>query len=218
MALPTTGPITLQMIATEFGGTAPHRLSEYYAGGAYVPQGAIGINGYVPSSGAISLAHFRGAAQAIYWQFTSANHTIYSGVHSCSLILDNNEIPAFGSWSTGTIVPGGPETDGVYDAKGTISIPTTFQDGNVYGLGMSLITTTNSKWVLAFVRNPFVSPVAASPFNTARLVGPGIDILYPASSFTFSLVTAWEVYASSPSNPIFSGGMTPGGTYTVYFT
>lgn len=60
MALQTSGPITLTDIANEFGGTVPHSLSEYYAGGANVPAGTSGTNGAVPSSGAISLSDFYG--------------------------------------------------------------------------------------------------------------------------------------------------------------
>lgn len=62
MALQTTGSISLQDIANEFGGTLPHSLSEYYAGGGLVPAGASGVNGAIPSSGAISLSNFYGAA------------------------------------------------------------------------------------------------------------------------------------------------------------
>lgn len=39
MAPPTSGALTLANIQTEFGGANPISLSEYYAGGAYVPAG-----------------------------------------------------------------------------------------------------------------------------------------------------------------------------------
>ena len=64
MALPTSGPITLTDIQTEFGGTAPTSLNEYYAGGAYVPAGTSGTYGAVPSSGEISLRNFYGTSNA----------------------------------------------------------------------------------------------------------------------------------------------------------
>lgn len=38
MALQTTGPISLSDIAAEFGGSPPHKLSEYYRGGPFVPS------------------------------------------------------------------------------------------------------------------------------------------------------------------------------------
>ena len=62
MALPTSGPISLNDIQTEFGGANPISLSEYYAGGFIVPAGTSGTNGAVPSSGQISLSNFYGTA------------------------------------------------------------------------------------------------------------------------------------------------------------
>jgi hypothetical protein len=62
MALPTSGPLALSDIQTEFGGVNPISLSEYYAGGAYVPAGTTGTNGAVPSSGAISISSFYGTS------------------------------------------------------------------------------------------------------------------------------------------------------------
>jgi hypothetical protein len=61
MPLPESGPLSLQQIADEFGGATPHSLSEYYAGGPYVPPGATGINGPIPSSGQIKISDFYGA-------------------------------------------------------------------------------------------------------------------------------------------------------------
>lgn len=63
MTLPSSGPLTLADIQTEFGGSNPISLSEYYAGGAYVPAGATGTYGAVPSSGAISIRNFYGTTK-----------------------------------------------------------------------------------------------------------------------------------------------------------
>ena len=59
MALPSSGTISLSMIAAEFGGSAPHSLSEYYRGGAYVPNHAGTAS--IPTSGQIAFSHFYGA-------------------------------------------------------------------------------------------------------------------------------------------------------------
>jgi hypothetical protein len=59
MAIPLTGPISLTDIQTEFGGTNPVSLSEYYKGGAYVLTTDYAPN--VPTSGVISLSDFYGA-------------------------------------------------------------------------------------------------------------------------------------------------------------
>ena len=64
MTLPTSGPLTLSDIQTEFGGSAPTSLNEYYAGGSYVAPGVTGTYGPVPSSGTISIKNFYGTAYA----------------------------------------------------------------------------------------------------------------------------------------------------------
>lgn len=52
-----TGQISLSDIQTEFGGSNPIYLTEYYSGGLYVPKGN---NGSIPSSGQISMNDLRG--------------------------------------------------------------------------------------------------------------------------------------------------------------
>jgi hypothetical protein len=51
-----TGTISMTDIQTEFGGSSPIALDEYYAGGSYVPAGLSGV----PSSGTISMNNLRG--------------------------------------------------------------------------------------------------------------------------------------------------------------
>lgn len=53
MTLPASGALTLTAIATEFGGSAPHAMSEYYAAAAGVP-----------ASGAIKFSDFYGKSAA----------------------------------------------------------------------------------------------------------------------------------------------------------
>lgn len=65
MALPSSGPLTLADIQTEFGGSNPISLSEYYAGGAYVPSGTTGTYGAVPTSGTISIRNFYGTSNVV---------------------------------------------------------------------------------------------------------------------------------------------------------
>lgn len=65
MTLPSSGPLTLADIQTEFGGSNPISLSEYYAGGSYVPAGTSGTYGAVPSSGQISIQNFYGTSNVV---------------------------------------------------------------------------------------------------------------------------------------------------------
>lgn len=70
MATPTSGAISLANVQSEFGGTNPISLSEYYSGGSYVIGGTTGGNGsdgvsaatVIPTSGTIKLANFYSAA------------------------------------------------------------------------------------------------------------------------------------------------------------
>lgn len=55
MVIPT-GAASLSNLQTEYGGSNPISMNEYYAGGIYVPLGATGI----ASSGAINMNSFRG--------------------------------------------------------------------------------------------------------------------------------------------------------------
>ena len=59
MALQSSGAISIANIATEFGGSQPHALNEYYRGGAHVTSN----NTNVPTSGQIDLADFYGAVK-----------------------------------------------------------------------------------------------------------------------------------------------------------
>lgn len=79
MPLPSSGPLALTDIQTEFGGSNPISLSEYYAGGSFVPAGTTGTYGAVPSSGTISIRNFYGTSKVV---IAITNQTISAGVFS----------------------------------------------------------------------------------------------------------------------------------------
>jgi len=60
MALQSSGTITMAQIQTEFGGSNPASLSEYYRGGSNVPNTS--TNSGIPTSGTIDMADFYGGA------------------------------------------------------------------------------------------------------------------------------------------------------------
>jgi hypothetical protein len=73
MAIPSTGPISMSTIQTEFGGSNPISLSEYYRSNTY--EAAVsGNNTTVPQSGTIKMSQFRGTFQARYivWKLLGA--------------------------------------------------------------------------------------------------------------------------------------------------
>jgi len=63
MVLPSSGPISLGQIQTEFGGSNPISISEYYNGGIYVTNNVTALAPNVPSSGPIKFSDFYGAAK-----------------------------------------------------------------------------------------------------------------------------------------------------------
>lgn len=68
MALPSSGPLSLLQIATEFGGSAPHSLNEYYAAAPGVP-----------TSGPISISHFYGKSKGfVFTRTISADTSNYN--------------------------------------------------------------------------------------------------------------------------------------------
>lgn len=83
MALQGSGAISLANLQTEFGGSHPISLSEYYRGGSYVGS----TNTNVPTSGAISLSNFYGASaflpdytpDALNWSDIYETHTGQNG-------------------------------------------------------------------------------------------------------------------------------------------
>ena len=83
MALQNSGTLSIGEIAGEFGGTAPHSLSEYY-------DAATGI----PSSSTISVGEFYGTSNAQYVQATGGNSNFTSG---------NNRIHVFNGSGTLTV-------------------------------------------------------------------------------------------------------------------
>ena len=70
--------LALSEIAAEFGGSTPHSMSEYYAGGSNVPAGT----GSIASSGAINFNTFYGTSNRatinLVISSTTQNYNIYN--------------------------------------------------------------------------------------------------------------------------------------------
>lgn len=121
MALQSSGAITLAQIAAEFGGAAPHAISEYYRGGIYVPDTAANIA--IPTSGQIKLSDFYGAQAAFVVTVTEGSASPGGNQHYKGFALankvwnsfSNNFISgsAFGSRSPTTY--NGSTVQGIYE-------------------------------------------------------------------------------------------------------
>jgi hypothetical protein len=108
MTLPSSGTLTINNIVGEFGGSAPHGLSEYYRnGGLVTPQ-----NTTVPTSGTISISDFYGTVAQTTTTLTSS--AIINGqsnrkqITASSFVTAGNilRIPSgFWVWSDDVAVP-----------------------------------------------------------------------------------------------------------------
>ena len=89
MTLPASGPLSLNDIQTEFGGTNPIGMNEYYAGGGLVPPGTTGTYGAVPSSGALSVQNFYGTSNYIPVYIEEIFSTWLATGQGTSFTIDN---------------------------------------------------------------------------------------------------------------------------------
>ena len=78
--LPDTGPISLGQLQTEFGGSDPTGMSEYYRGGNEVPDTGATLN--IPTTGnPLSLSDFYGTQDV---QFRDVSFSLYKSVNGNS--------------------------------------------------------------------------------------------------------------------------------------
>lgn len=129
MAIPGSGEIAVTDLSTEFGGTAPHGMSEYYRGGGLVPDSA--GNSAVPTSGAIALGNFYGSANIVALSLTITSNTNNYDLYS---VVSSN--PAYSAGSTAvtlTVNPGvtvGSTSTGTY----AFSVPNAFAAGDTISI------------------------------------------------------------------------------------
>jgi len=97
MTIPSSGPLTFSDIQTEFGGSNPIGINEYYAGGGLVPAGTTGTYGAVPSSGALSVQNFYGTSALIPIYIEEVFQTwLYTGNGSTNTITNNIDLSTKG--------------------------------------------------------------------------------------------------------------------------
>lgn len=127
-AIPNSGAISLADFATEFGGTAPHSMSEYYRDGGNVPSN----NSNVPTSGAFRFGQMRGAINAII--NTLANTT---NVNLATVFGDNwaSSVPKEIIIPSGVTIGGTGTSDALTAPSGMGGTLTITNAGSVIGFG-----------------------------------------------------------------------------------
>lgn len=104
MTLPATGSaISLSQIQSEFGGSNPISLTEYYAGGSNVPPGT----GTIQSSSTINMNRFHGQHHAILYYRGAASVTTV-GSDTVIKFTSSGQLRAdFGTLATRALIIGG---------------------------------------------------------------------------------------------------------------
>ena len=135
MTLPTTN-VSFSAIQTEFGGSNPISLSEYYRGGTYVKTNTTMPNGTIAASGAISISTFRGATQGVIaptYSLTRSVGSVNEG-GSFTITFSTNQAGSFGY----TI-------NGVSSADiGGASLTGTVSNGSVLSYSVTADSTTEN--------------------------------------------------------------------------
>ena len=78
MPIPASGPLSLADIQTEFGGSNPISMNEYYRGGSFVTANNTGV----PTSGVISVNNFYGTTRRIAIPLTISSNTYNYDVYA----------------------------------------------------------------------------------------------------------------------------------------
>jgi len=228
MTLPSSGPLSLTDIQTEFGGSNPIGLNEYYAGGGLVPAGTSGTNGAVPSSGQIAISNFYGTAS--YYGLTkslrlrksaSANLTRTPGVNGNRQVFTISFWTKLGSfatgsdsffWSSGDAAPGiAPINLGWKTFDGTYYFFAGFDGGN--SIATTAVYRDPSAWyhiVLA------IDTTQATASNRAKFYVNGSQVTdlrtasYPTQNLNFEVGSGNKAFfgalnISNSPNRFFDG-------------
>ena len=170
MAVQSSGQISKQDVVDEFGGTAPHAMSEYYRGAGEVGS----ANTNVPTSGEIKMSDFYGSQDAIVHNISSnaTNQDVqslfgnsdYQGSETKLLTIPSGVSiggSGFGTGNIGLTVPSGLGGSLIIQNAGTIS--GAGGSGGGGGAGASPHPTTGS--------------AAGSPGGSGSAGSPAIKIL-----------------------------------------
>lgn len=174
MAVPTIpSAIAATHIQTEFGGSNPIAINEYYAGGSYVLSGTANATSVaIPSSGQIAFSNFSGAIDQLPAQiFVRSPDCLYVGKGTCN---------SYAYWATsGSCVIQGASnytwlnsgTSSTYDIRQT-------RTGGNY----STVTgnMANNTWVQMNIQrtNALISP----PLGGIRTYTANVQLKYNANS------------------------------------
>jgi hypothetical protein len=220
MALPGSGVLTLDDIQTEFGGTNPIDLSDYYRAGGLVPDSA--LNAAIPTSGVISVGDFYGAANLITLDFLTHG----TGTNGSSISIGTAR-------STRMVHLSGYTTNGVFPTSVTIGGITatlltrggaaslTPSVGTLWQAWAKVPTGTTATVSISTAATYYIATFSTVNSGAATTGNSGTNL---ATTYTFTAadpgVCFWGGNGLEPSNftpPASLSTNSPGGV-TYYFT
>lgn len=202
MTLPASGAISLGDIQTEFGGSNPASLDEYYRGGTYVPN--IVSTQSIPTSGAIAMSNFYSqaaqgtATQAASYFWTNRSNYVRTSFATTSYPGDNSAVH---TGSSDRFASSG-STSFTFNGSGTA------QSANATVVSWTVGPTT------AITANT-TTPSAASTLYSTTFGGMGIRTLLVNALNTSVTGDALSWSRSSNRDGSFQGGFVLPGNYAV---
>ena len=152
MTIVSSGAISINSLVGEYGGSAPHSMSEYYRGGGLVLDHSNNAN--VPTSGTIDLADFYGANNTSPAP-TSYTYSMTTGQNS--LLVTNNGFDSTAAVPFGSL---GSNPQSAAFSSGFNPTWTAVSTLDLKGVTFSLIASTtmaNSGWTNIVVPNGIIN-------------------------------------------------------------
>ena len=162
MALPGSGAISIGQIATEFGGGAPHSLSEYYRNGALVPNYT--QNSGIATSGAINMNGFHGASDVAPY----ANWATYQTTGNLAAGKTYAEV----GYLAGSF---GGMDDTTVNGQSNTTISAAYYRTGIQTASFTKLTLANgsNNWTTFRINNTYYARTAASKSGTTWTWGNG---------------------------------------------
>lgn len=212
-----TGTISMTDIQTEFGGSNPIGLNEYYAGGSYVPAGLSGV----PSSGAISMDNLRGKSKitpysvvattssvaegsqfqvqitpaatvygVVYWKLTD-----YSNLQDADFVTVSGAVSLDFENQTYPVVTFNVAEDTTIEGTGTFKFSVYSNSARTLGLGQSTTLTVTDTYTTTMVE-----PTNSTLYRYANLNSSSrASVVYMDTTGLEGSTVYYQVYPSSGS-------------------
>lgn len=134
MAIPTSGPFSLNTLQTEFGGSNPISISEYYRNGTYIFNNSSAS--LVPTSGTIKYSDFRGATALVVYRIrTSSPNSIKRNTDIKALFDSLNTVYWTGNYPKELIIDSGVEIGATSRSNAALTVSSS--------MGGTLLITNN---------------------------------------------------------------------------